>query len=252
MKLMHEWEVALNVLMNRRSVICGTVALTLGSKLNAESYVNEKVKDPGYVVNGTKRWLMPNFGHVIREKVRNTPFSFELLCAMAYQESGYRWWSSKFRGKRTPSEVLRLLVLDNVAGRKVFPADTEAFKADPRFNNLADGLIAAADAASEAEGNGKPGMLRYGYGLFQNDLQNIESDPWFWKDQAPGEPNGVLGLWGDINASTDYCLRELRRKYDRTRNVYEAVRAYNGRGKSADIYLYNVQVYEHGLLKANL
>lgn len=244
--------------MDRRSLLRGVAALGMigMSAPAAAGYKNKRVDGPGYVVSGVKKWLLPQFGDVLRSHGKGTPFSLALICAMAYQESGYRWWRSAFRGKQTPTEVLRLLVLDDASPRKSLKLtrDMASFKASPTYGDLTPGLVAAANAAREAakDPDEKPfkDQLRFGYGLFQYDLQNIESDPHFWVDPAPGLPAGQLGLWGDIEASTSRFMDELRSKYHG--DIYRAVHDYNGGGDSADIYLYNVRVYEQALIKESI
>lgn len=244
-----------------RRVVLGRLAVASLAAMSSPLFAahrNERIQGPGYVVNGVTKWLLPNFGDTLRDQVRGTPFSLALICAIAYQESGYRWWRSTFRGTRTPAQVLRLLVLDDVAPRprKQLTRDTASFRASQIYGYLTDGLVAAANAARAAANDPDEipykNKLRYGYGLFQNDLQNIEADPHFWTDSVPGAPAGEVGLWGDINASTSRFLALLKRKNDGVRNIDQAVHNYNGSGPSADIYLYNVQVYEHELKRQGI
>ncbi|KPF78334.1 hypothetical protein IP88_04055 [alpha proteobacterium AAP81b] len=171
---------------------------------------------------------------------------------MAYQETGYRWWNSSFRKDRTAREVLRLLVLDTVAVRKAFPQTPEIFRTHPRYGGLMPALVAAADAARAAEGRPPAGKLRYGYGLFQNDLQNILTNEAFWRTPAPGRQAGEIGLWGDIAACASACIKELDNKFAVTGELYKAVKAYNGRGDSAENYMLNVKDFEAAILAANL
>lgn len=222
------------------------------SAVATAQYVNERITSPGYVVNGT-RWLMGNIGDALRRRTKGTPFSVALLCAMAYQESGYFWWRRTFLAGKTIGQILRLIVLDDVAPRvHAFPRDTAGFRADPRFRALAPALIALADAARIEQGRGGTGQLRYGYGLFQNDLQNIIVEPEFWMSPAPSADSHVLGLWGDADACVDYCLRRLAAKYAGVRDVHRAVRDYNGGSVSADIYLENVKVYEKAIVASGV
>jgi len=239
----------------RRDLLIGLAAVGCVAPLGlsfATGYINERVKGPGYSVYGAK-WLMGNFGPALKEATSQTPFSTALLCAIAYQESGYFWWRKKWLSGKTPEQVLRLIVLDDVAPRKrAFPSDTAAFLADPRYVQVSADLIAASDDARVEQGGKRVERLRYGYGIFQNDLQNIESHPEFWTSSPASSP-GSKGLWGDIGHCAEYCLRELKNKYNIVGgDVYRAVRAYNGRGESAENYLYNVRVYEKAIIEAGL
>ncbi|WP_242130457.1 hypothetical protein [Sphingobium sp. Sx8-8] len=234
--------------LNRRTVLAGIASSAIALPSTAVAYVNERISGPGYAAGGA-RWLLQNFGDVIAGKVAGTPFSRSLLCAMAYQETGYVWYTS-LRRQVSATELLRLLVLDNSTPRSVFPRDTASFQADRRFGSLAKELISASDASRRARGVKPTGKLLFGYGLFQNDLQNIERNPEFWTDEmgkdAAGNP--IHGVWGDIGKSTDYFIRELAGKYDNAgRNMRRAVRAYNGSNSSSQIYLENVTIYEKAI-----
>lgn len=233
--------------VNRRGLLVGAAAVALARDQSARAqYVNERITGPGFVVGGT-RWLMGNVGDALRARARDTPFSVSLLCAMAYQESGYFWWRRSFLAGKSLAQVLRLIVLDDVLPRSAFPPDDAAFLADARYAHLLPGLVAAADAARLEQGDAVTGRLRYGYGLFQNDLQNIRTEPEFWTSPVPGASDGSQGLWGDADASVDYCLRRLSDKFARSHDVYRAVREYNGGGRSADVYVENVRIYERAI-----
>ncbi|WP_327195909.1 hypothetical protein [Novosphingobium capsulatum] len=232
----------MDLYLNRRSLLAG---LASGSAMMAAPalavYTNDRVTEPGFASAGA-RWLAQTFGETLSKVVAGTPFSKSLVCAIAYQETGYVWFT-KLRHQMTPQELLRLLVLDNSSPRSVFPRDTAAFAADKRFGSLASEMVAASDASRQARGIKPTGKLLYGYGLFQNDLQNIEQNPEFWSEVVGTDAAGkaVHGIWGDIEKSAKYFLGELTGKFeDNGRNHRLAVQRYNGRGPSSRIYVQNV------------
>ncbi len=244
--------------LNRRAVLSGLASTSVPTLAHAGgSYVNEKATDrDGAVAASGAKWLMSTFGDVLTAKSEGTPFSTSIFCAVAYQESGYAWFSRKVRDGRTPSEILRLLALDPTSPRQRFPKDTPSFLADPRFKTISDELIQASVASRKARGLFETGLLMYGYGLFQNDLQNILTKPKFWTDPAPsGEAKaaGLHGAWGDIEVSTDYFISMLNDKYKQVgHDVWRAIKAYNGTGPSAEIYMENVQLYEGWIARAGI
>lgn len=228
----------------RREVVAGiSVASCLLSntacaapKTDAKKHWTMTQGIPDRHVRPATRWLLDNFGPVLTAKLAGTQVSLALACAIACQESAYTWFDRpEFKTGRAPEEMMRLLVLDNVSPRRAFPRDTAAFKNDARFRDLAPGLIAIADASRMARGYSTTGNLLYGYGLFQYDLQNIQTDPTFWRDTVPGASSP--GLWGDVSACISRFIAEMNRKIAHHPNDERAaVAAYNGSGPNARAY----------------
>jgi hypothetical protein len=236
---------------SRRQFITGAVASAAGLLSNpAEAQWTMTPSMSAQLTPAASRWLIRHFGDTIREKIRGSPFSLALVCAIACQESGYVWFTRSMREGRTPKEVLRLLVLDNVSPRlRAFPRDTETFKRDPRFADISGDLIRASDASRVARGLRPTRKLLYGCGLFQYDLQYIETDPRFWRDEFDGK----RGLWCDIGASTERLLTELNNKYIIHRgNLDETVRAYNGSGPNARAYSRIVRGFEREIARSGI
>jgi len=232
---------------DRRFLLTGSLATLAASPLFAKRILpagsarwtmTQGIRDEH--VGPATRWLMANYGDVFRAKVRDTSVPLALLCAIACQESAYTWFDrAVFVHGRTPAEMMRLLVLDNVSPRAhAFPRDTAAFIHDGRYADIAQDLIAISDASRQARGYPKTGNLLYGYGLFQYDLQNIETDPSFWRDMAvDSSGNKVRGLWGDVGACTDRFIRELSAKLKaHPGDLAAGIAAYNGSGGNARAY----------------
>lgn len=224
---------------SRREVIVGGIAAAgiltgLGIAPAAAWTMTQGIPDSH--VRPATRWLLDNYGQVLREKVAGTQVPLSLACAIACQESAYTWFDrSVFKTGRTPAQMMRLLVLDNVSPRVAFPRDTSTLKHDHRFGDLAPALIAISDASRRARGYTETGNLLYGYGLFQYDLQNIQADAAFWRDTTPGA--SVAGLWGDAGACADRFVTEMNRKLARhPGDLKAAISAYNGSGANARAY----------------
>ena len=230
--------------LSRRLVVAGAISTVLArpalSKVIAASKppVWTMTKGiPNSHVRPATRWLLDNYEATFQQKIQSTPVTLPLLCAIACQESAYTWFDRNvFKQGRTPAQMMRLLVLDNVQSRGAFPQGTDVFRADRRFGDLAPELIKVSDESRIARGYRATGNLLYGYGLFQYDLQNIVTDPGFWHDAPAGNP-GVRGLWGDVAACTDRLIKELTAKIHRyPGDLHAAVAAYNGRGPNARRY----------------
>jgi hypothetical protein len=185
---------------------------------------------------------------IFASKTSGTPFTPNILCAIACQETGRAWFNSKFCGGRSRDEILRLLVLDHPKhARKAFPSDTAEFEKDPDLGHLAPALKAASDAAFSAakgtpvfDGWDRTGEIFRGWGLFQYDLQNIRNDGRkklgdvaFWSDKDgkrdvdhDGMPD--IGLWGNAEACTARAVQVLTSKYRPGMSMVQLFTRYNG------------------------
>jgi hypothetical protein len=77
----------------------------------------------------------------------------------------------------------------------------------------------------------KPASWVYkGYGVFQYDLQYVETDEGFFRDKE----------WYQFTASLERAMKELVSKYKKHNDLWKAIRAYNGSGPSATDYANNV------------
>ena len=233
------------IISSRRAIVGGAIA-SVASTLRP-SRVDAFVVTPSLsdsLVVPAARWLIDHFGDTFSDKVKGTSVTRAVLCAIACQESGYRWFRKKVRDNYSPEDVLRLMVLDEVEprGTHTYPRTMAVFMADPRYSDLAPEMIATSDASLEAAGYKKSGKLNFGYGLLQYDLQKIEHDEAFWRTPAPKISNSKLtevvgGLWGDIGACTDRVMKELDETLSANHgNLSKALVAYNGSGQNAITY----------------
>src|ERR1700730_5227652 len=76
-------------------------------------------------------WMKSNFGAAIQSAVSGTPFSLDLICGIACQETAYFWIS--FLDSLSPPEILQRCVLDASGDfpgtqRSAFPKNTAAFR----------------------------------------------------------------------------------------------------------------------------
>ncbi len=181
---------------------------------------------------GVTRWLISNFGLELTNAVAKTPFTIPLLCAIACKEAGQYWLP--LTPHLSATQILGVCVYDasgdvENAPRSAFPVNTEEFRL--RFgDNFTDTLIAEANKARAARGLAPASIVYKGYGLFQYDLQNVLTDEDFFRDKG----------WYEFGQCVRRAVQELQNKYDKTGNIRDTVRAYNGSGERAEAYAQDV------------
>ncbi|UVC12309.1 penicillin-insensitive murein endopeptidase (plasmid) [Rhizobium sp. TH2] len=180
------------------------------------------------------RWMVRHFRDELDDAVRGTRFSVPLLCAIACREAGIYWLP--LTAGRSSAEILRLCVYDasgDVSGapRSAFPVNTSEFRATygQVFTNL---LIAETNKARAARGLNASSMIYKGYGIFQYDLQHVQTDEAFFRERK----------WYDFGECVKRAVDELQRKFVATgsSSIRAAVRAYNGSGPRAEQYATDV------------
>jgi hypothetical protein len=188
-------------------------------------------------VGPLKRWMMGNFGPQIVAAVAGTPIDPDLVCAIAAKESSIYWLG--FIDRIAPADLLALCVFDASGDfpgtrRNAFPVNAAALRDDPHFVGLADMLIAEANKMRRVlHGWAPAGYLYKGYGIFQYDLQHVRDDEAFFRDRE----------WYSFASCMERLMREMRTKLQATGGDLErAVRAYNGSGPRADIYVRDVML----------
>jgi hypothetical protein len=179
-------------------------------------------------------WFKKNFGPKLGKAVAGTPFSADMVTAIAYQETGYIW-SVLVDKQLSLQKVLELCVGDTL-DRAAFPRNKAQLIAAPRGQEMFSiARQALVDMAQYIPGYQKvvrnPDKFCHGYGIFQYDLQFFKTDPAFFLQKK----------WGDIAACIGKVIIELRQAMQRqgwgdkvtltdTEKVYLAI-AYN-RGRA--------------------
>jgi hypothetical protein len=184
------------------------------------------------------KWMKENFGSKIALAVEGTPFTINHICGIFCQETLYK--VALWIGKYDAETILARCIMDasgDMAGtsRSAFPKNKDAFLAkygpDTTAMLIAEGNKGRAMPQLDAPGGYKRAEYLYkGYGIFQNDLQNILTNPAFFIEKG----------W----YSFDHCLagviNELKGKYAIAKNIPESIKRYNGSGERAEIYRDNV------------
>jgi len=187
------------------------------------------------VLKGT-RWLMGNFADDIAMVVAGKPYGAEILCAIACKETGFIWIS---RSDDMPAEALLPLLIGDASGdvpghgRKAFPRNTAAFRV--AYGDLfADKLIAETNKARALRGLSASKIIYKGYGIFQYDLQHVQTDREFFEQR----------MWHRIGPCLERATRELDRTFRAAGgDTRDAVRRYNGTGTAAQTYATHVMAF---------
>jgi len=182
------------------------------------------------------RWLVGHVGEPLRRAAEGTPFSVELLCGIACQETAFLWLPWVERGVSATDIVARSI--GDASGdapqstRSAFPRNTEAFRHayGDEFTNM---LIAEANASRALRGWGAKQWVYKGYGIFQFDLQHVRVDEAFFRQRQ----------WYAMEACLQRVISQLTEKFRRTGELWAAVKAYNGAGARAEEYKENVRAF---------
>lgn len=152
------------------------------------------------------RWFKQTFGADIAEAVDDTPFSVDLLVAIAAQETGEIW--APLRDKLPLAKLLAICVgdtLDADKHRRAFPRTHLDLKAAPRGEEMFDiAHDALVEMAKHVPGYSKiarrPHKICHGFGIFQYDLQFFLEDPDYFLERR----------WESFPDCLGKCLGELR------------------------------------------
>ena len=182
------------------------------------------------------QWLMDNFGDKLVSACTGKAYGAKHLCAIVCQETAYKW--VPWIGVQSVQTIVERAVYDASGdypgtSRSAFPANTAAFRA--RYGDaLTDDLIEEANKTRRMQGYGDKPWVYKGYGLFQYDLQNISDNEAFFTGKE----------WYSFDSCLAMVVSELDTKLaDQGGDLWEAFRAYNGRGPRARAYRDNVKVF---------
>ncbi|MGB5026598.1 MAG: hypothetical protein WBO44_14680 [Saprospiraceae bacterium] len=180
----------------------------------------------------TAEWLELHYGDKFVEAVKGTPFTKELLHAIACQETALYFynWTKDY----TPDEILGRCVFDATGdmngSRSTFPKNTAAF-IEKYGQEIANLLIAEANKTRAMRGFGPKQWVYAGYGIFQYDIQSILTDEAFFLQKQ----------WYEMEHCIEKVMNELMSKWTTHPNdLFKTIKAYNGSGPKAEKYANNV------------
>lgn len=179
-------------------------------------------------------WFKQQFKTRIENILKNTPFSVDMLTAIALQETGYIWGA--IYETQPLEEILKVCVGDTLdsPNRSVFPKNKAELLRVPRgdemFRIAREALedVARFNSSYRRVANSSPNKFCHGFGIFQYDLQFFRTNPDFFLEKR----------WYDFDECLNVFVRDelkaaLRRAYGAGKNtltdremVYVAI-AYN-------------------------
>jgi hypothetical protein len=154
-------------------------------------------------------WFKTEFSHKIQAAITGTPFTLDMLTAIACQETGYIWGTLRKKNLSTAT-ILKLCVGDTLdaPNRGAFPKNKAALLAKPQggamFALARKGL---EDMARETNDPGykkaakNPDKFCHGFGIFQYDLQFFPHDSDYFLSEK----------YADFDKCLEKCLEELNR-----------------------------------------
>src|ERR1043166_4157719 len=152
-------------------------------------------------------WFKAQFGDKIRAAIEGTPFSLDLIVAIALQETGYLW--GKTRKTKPVDEVLYLCVGDTLdaPNRNAFPKNRAALERVPRGKEMFAVARKALEAIAQVDKSYKAvarnrNKFCHGFSIFQYDIQSFKRDPDFFLKEE----------WRDFDQCLAKCIGELREK----------------------------------------
>ena len=151
------------------------------------------------------KWFKETFSVELQNVTANTPFDPDLLCAIAYQETGFIW--SNLINKVPLKDIPLLCVgdtIDGSGGRRAFPTSKQDLLSTPNgaamFDIARDSLVQMAkfiNGYTSAVNN--PDKFCHGFGIFQYDLQHFKNDPDYFLQKK----------WADPKNTFLHCIDEL-------------------------------------------
>ena len=145
------------------------------------------------------RWFKRNFQDKINAAIAGTPFTLDLMTALACQETGEIWPILR-KTDLSLDRILELCVGDTLdaPNRSAFPKNKAALLAVPRgdemFNIARQALVDMAQFINSYRGApSKPNKFCHGYGIFQFDLQFFKVEPDYFLEKRYADFDECLG-----------------------------------------------------------
>jgi hypothetical protein len=154
-------------------------------------------------------WFKSQFQDAIVPAVAGTPFTVDMVTAIACQETGPIWSALRRKGLST-ERILQLCVGDTLdatptGGRRAFPKNKAELLASPNgarmFELARQGLVDMAAYIRGYSGMAaRPDKFCHGFGIFQLDLQFFRTDPAYFLERH----------YADFGLAVKRCVGELR------------------------------------------
>ncbi len=150
-------------------------------------------------------WFKGQFGAQIQAGIQTTPFSVDMLTAIAVQET-FEIWGALYQSLPV-DEVLELCVGDTLDApkRSAFPTNKAALLAAPQGAQM---FAVAREALESLKpyfpvykniANSNPNKFCHGYGIFQYDIQFFKTNPDYFLQKK----------WYHFDECLAQCVHEL-------------------------------------------
>ncbi|HBB94273.1 MAG TPA: SH3 domain-containing protein [Blastocatellia bacterium] len=145
------------------------------------------------------RWFKTNFQDKINAAIAGTPFTLDLMTALACQETGEIWPILR-KTDLSLDRILALCVGDTLdaPNRSAFPKNKAALLAENRgqemFEIARQALVEMAQFIDSYKGAASnPNKFCHGYGMFQFDLQFFKTEPDYFLEKRYAKFDETLG-----------------------------------------------------------
>ena len=163
------------------------------------------------------RWFKEQFQTSIKAAIQGTPFSVDMITAVACQETGFIWQVLRKR-QLSVDRILELCVGDTIdarpdgKGRRVFPKTKAELLSKARGDEMfAIARQALIDMAQHISGYSSavanPNKFCHGFGIFQFDLQFFPNEPDYFLQKRYANFDDCLRevCWGAHKCATSHC-----------------------------------------------
>jgi hypothetical protein len=184
-------------------------------------------------INDAIAWFKTTFQKEIKDAIADTPFSMDLIAAIAVQETGYLWMP--LVSKLELPDLLKVCVGDTIdaPGRGAFPKTksdlTAATRGEEMFQIARDALeeIGKHDRSYGKIAERNSNKFCHGFGIFQYDLQFFKENPDFFLKKKWHDFSECLGIFlGELRAAMRRAFGSAKTTLTDTEQVFVAI-AYN-------------------------
>jgi hypothetical protein len=178
-------------------------------------------------------WFKSSFRKPIEAATGDTPFTLDMLAAVAYQETGYLW--APLIGRLSVAELLKVCVGDTIdaPGRSAFPTTKaqllSVMNGREMFEIAREALeaIGRYDRGYQKIAAANPNKFCHGFGIFQYDLQFFRTDPEFFLGRKWYEFSACLTIFlGELRAAMKRAFGPSKGELTDQERVFVAI-AYN-------------------------
>ncbi|WP_373537610.1 SH3 domain-containing protein [Microcoleus sp.] len=180
--------------------------LTVKDGRTLEGFVASRFLEPAPNRIQAIGWFKEQFRSKIEAEIAGTPFSLDMLTAIALQETYYIW--GKLYTKLSVDDVLKFCVGDTLdtPKRSAFPKNKAALlnvdKGREMFKIAREALEAVGTHVEEYKkvADTSPDKFFHGFGIFQLDLQFFQEDPDYF----------IQKRWYSFDECLSKCTKELK------------------------------------------